>query len=59
SNRAQYVLYIVVNALKNSKRAMIFRYNPALSKRDKLVWANDVGDQLKIEERTGARLSIA
>jgi hypothetical protein len=58
-HRANYVVYVLLDALGRNARPEIFRYDAELSKRGDLVWMNETGRQLLIEERTAARLSLA
>ncbi|MFK3963108.1 DUF3883 domain-containing protein [Ensifer adhaerens] len=58
-HRMDYIIYVVPEALSPKPRAHIFRHDAILSKGRHLVWANDVGQALRIQEIVGARLSIS
>jgi hypothetical protein len=58
-HRENYVIYVLLEALKAEKRAQVFRYDALQSKRGVLVWLNDDGQALRVEERVAARLSLA
>ena len=56
-HRPDYIVYVVTNALEDSAKAHIFRYNSDKSYKKNHVWLTDDGRKLKVEERMGARLS--
>ncbi|SFE10180.1 DUF3883 domain-containing protein [Methylobacterium sp. 13MFTsu3.1M2] len=56
-HRAQYVVYVVTEALTTSARSHVFRHNAEASKGGKLVWATLDGRMLEIVEIMAARLS--
>ncbi|SFL86069.1 DUF3883 domain-containing protein [Methylorubrum salsuginis] len=56
-HRAQYIIYVVTEALTSEARSHIFRHNAEASKGGDLVWATADGRQLKIEPIIAARLS--
>lgn len=58
-HRANYVVYVLLDALGRNAKAEIFRHDAELSKRGDLVWINEAGRRLLIQERTAARLSLA
>jgi hypothetical protein len=57
-HRASYIIYVLSEALTANARSSVFRHDALLSKAGKLVWTNDAGQLLKIEELVAARLSI-
>lgn len=59
ANRADYIVYIVTEALTPKARSHVFRHNAEASKGKDLVWATADGRRFKIEERVAARLSAA
>ena len=59
AHRAQYIIYVVAEALTSEARSHIFRHNAETSKGGDLVWATADGRQLKIEEIVAARLSAS
>ncbi|WP_082513294.1 DUF3883 domain-containing protein [Methylobacterium sp. Leaf125] len=56
-HRAQYIIYVVTEALTSEARSHVFRHNAEASKGGDLVWATADGRQLKIEQIVAARLS--
>ncbi|MET7244986.1 DUF3883 domain-containing protein [Methylobacterium sp. EM32] len=56
-HRAQYIIYVVTEALTSEARSHVFRHNAEVSKGGDLVWATDDGRQLEIEQIVAARLS--
>lgn len=58
AHRKHYVIYVLLEALKDTKRAEIFRHDAVESNGSKLIWSNDDGAVLKIEQRIAARLSL-
>ena len=58
-HRMDYIIYVVPEALSPKPRAHIFRHDAILSKGRHLVWVNDVGQALRIQEIVGARLSMS
>lgn len=57
-HRQSYMVYIVADALSRIPNAKIFRYNAELSKGNKSIWQSEDDEELQLEERTGARVSI-
>lgn len=55
-HRADYIVYIVTEALEKTARAHVFRYDAERSNRNEAVWVTDDNRRLGIERRTGARL---
>lgn len=58
-HRADYIVYVLPEALSPKPVAHIFRYDAILSKGKHLVWMTDDGQRLRIEPIIAARLSIA
>ncbi|ETD89444.1 hypothetical protein U713_09310 [Rhodobacter capsulatus YW2] len=58
-HRAEYIIYVLLEALSPEPAAYIFRYDAILSKRKDLVWMTDDGQRLRIKPIIAARLSIA
>lgn len=58
-HRADYIIYVVPEALLPKPNAYIFRHDAILSKGNDLVWITDDGQRLKIEPIVAARLSIS
>ena len=58
-NRADYIIYVLPEALSSKPVAYIFRYDAILSKGKELVWVSEEGQRLWIEPIIAARLSIA
>ncbi|RDD64187.1 DUF3883 domain-containing protein [Thalassococcus profundi] len=58
-HRADYIIYVLPEALSSEPVAYIFRYDAILSKGKDLVWVSDEGQRLRIEPIIAARLSIA
>ncbi|GJD30575.1 hypothetical protein PMNALOAF_1822 [Methylobacterium adhaesivum] len=56
-HRAQYIIYVVTEALTSEARSHVFRHNAESSKGGNLVWATADGRQLKIQQIVAARLS--
>jgi hypothetical protein len=57
--RMDYIIYVLPEALSSKPEAHIFRHDAILSKGNHLVWVNDVGQTLRIQEIVAARLSIS
>lgn len=57
-HRADYIIYVLPEALSPKPVAYIFRYDAILSKGKDLVWMTDDGQRLKIKPIIAARLSI-
>lgn len=58
-HRADYIIYVLSEALSPKPVAYIFRYDAILSKGKDLVWMTDDGQRLRIKPIIAARLSIA
>ncbi|MBY6159418.1 DUF3883 domain-containing protein [Mameliella alba] len=58
-HRADYIIYVLPEALSSKPVAYIFRYDAFLSKGKDLVWVSEEGQRLLIEPIIAARLSIA
>lgn len=58
SHRANYIIYVLLEALEPSARAEIFRHDAIRSKGGELMWVNDNGQALKVEPLIAARLTI-
>ncbi|WP_156311761.1 DUF3883 domain-containing protein [Methylobacterium platani] len=56
-HRAQYIIYVVTEALTSDARSHVFRHNAEASKGSDLVWATADGRQLEIKQIVAARLS--
>lgn len=56
-HRAQYIVYVVTEALASQARSHVFRHDAEASQGGDLVWATADGRTLKIEPITAARLS--
>ncbi len=56
-HRAQYVIYVVTEALTSEARSHVFRHNAEASKGSDLVWETADGRRLKVEQIVAARLS--
>ncbi len=58
-HRANYIIYILSEALSDNPRSHVFRHNSLLSKADDLIWVNDMGQKLKFTKLLAARLSVS
>ncbi|WP_170327989.1 DUF3883 domain-containing protein [Ruegeria arenilitoris] len=58
-HRADYIIYVLTEALSPKPVAYIFRYDAILTKGKDLVWMTDDGQRLRILPIIAARLSIA
>lgn len=56
-HRKDYIVYVLRAALSDAPLASIFRFDATQSKRNDLVWVDDFGRRLIIEEKLAARLS--
>ena len=56
-HRAQYIIYVVTDALTPEARSHVFRHNAEASEGRNLVWRTSDGRQLAIKEIIAARLS--
>jgi hypothetical protein len=57
-HRNMYVIYIVTEAFTSKIKSHVFYYNEEASKGRSHIWNTDDGRMLKVEELTGARLSV-
>lgn len=57
-HRASYVIYILTDALGKKPEAHIFRHDAEMSKGESLIWINESGQKLHIQERVAARLTL-
>jgi hypothetical protein len=58
-HRADYIVYVVREALSSKPKSSIFRHDAILSKGKDLVWVTAEGQRLKITPLTAAQLTIA
>lgn len=58
-HRADYIVYVVREALSSKPKSSIFRHDAILSKGKDLVWVTGEGQRLKITPLTAAQLTIA